>query len=196
MQATDCYAAVPQISTVLGGSLSDARQLSQPGAGVEEHNNKFHHWHQGQDGGVAIQMEEPKLFWCLVRSSMSDLAMRQVSDGGDIVAQFIPSLLDTKVSPPSLPTALALPPLLGLFRRAGSNKAALSCPRLRLLQTGRLRASLLNIRLRLWWALSWVERSKALTHRCWLAGLVPLGAGDVRGAAVQPAAGRLLGERL
>ena len=95
-------------SSELGESVNDACRLSHatPGAGVEEHNNKFHHWHQGQDGGVAIQLEEPKLFWCLVRSSMSDLAMRQVLDGGDIVAQFTPSLLDTKVSPLPPPSLL------------------------------------------------------------------------------------------
>ena len=59
-------------------------------AGSSEHNDKFHHWQQGSDAGVAIQMEDPKIFWCLVRGSMDNLAMRQVWDGGDVVANIRP----------------------------------------------------------------------------------------------------------
>lgn len=35
-------------------------------------------------------MEDPKIFWCLVRDSIDNLAMRQVWDGGDIVANIRP----------------------------------------------------------------------------------------------------------
>lgn len=59
-------------------------------AGSSEHNDKFHHWHQGTDAGVAIQLEDPKLFYCLVRNGSHNLAMRQVWDGGDIVANIRP----------------------------------------------------------------------------------------------------------
>ena len=60
-------------------------------AGAMEHNDKFHHWHQGKDAGVAIQVEDPKLFWCRAEGSgqggsLDRLAMRQVWDGGEIVA--------------------------------------------------------------------------------------------------------------
>ena len=169
----------------------------RPGAGVEEHNNKFHHWHQGQDGGVAIQLEEPKLFWCLVRSSMSDLAMRQVLDGGDIVAQFTPSLLDTKVSPPPPPRCWGLHESWTV-RGSSVMSSPASAPNWSAINKEPVfcASRLLYLRLRLWWTPSWVACSGASTHRCLLAGLVPLGPGDVWGAAVQPAAGRLLGERL
>jgi len=56
-----------------------------------EHNDKFHHWRQGKDAGVAAQLEDPKLFWCRAEGTgrggnLDRLAMRQVWDGGEIVA--------------------------------------------------------------------------------------------------------------
>ena len=67
--------------------------------GSSEYNDKFHHWHQGADAGVAIQLEDPKLFYCLVRKGMHNLAMRQVWDGGDIVANIRPHNGVKEVSP-------------------------------------------------------------------------------------------------
>ena len=68
-------------------------------AGSSEHNDKFHHWHQGTDAGVAIQLEDPKFFYCLVRKGMHNLAMRQVWDGGDIVANIRPDSRVKEVKP-------------------------------------------------------------------------------------------------
>ena len=69
-------------------------------AGSDEHNDKFHHWQQGQDAGVAIQLEDPKLFWCQIGKCMSDLSVRQVWDGGHIVANIKPEVMETVVGHP------------------------------------------------------------------------------------------------
>ena len=78
-------------------------------AGSNEHNDKFHHWHLGSDAGMAIQLEDMKIFWCLVRKSMDNLAMRQVWDGGDIVANLRPENGVKEVSQALLSLSSSLP---------------------------------------------------------------------------------------
>lgn len=48
---------------------------------------------------MAIQLEDPKLFWCMVQKRTSSLAMRQVWDGAHIVANYKPISLETTVRP-------------------------------------------------------------------------------------------------
>ena len=51
---------------------------------MDDYNDRFHHWRHGADGGVALHLVAPKVFWSLAQRSKSGLAMRQVWDGADI----------------------------------------------------------------------------------------------------------------
>lgn len=79
-------------------------------AGSQEHNDKFHHWQGGQDGGMVAQLEEPKLFWCCTQRG--GLAMRQVWDGGDITVHHRPETCNVTVSLSCCPSRLTLPDIL------------------------------------------------------------------------------------
>ena len=66
-------------------------------AGAEEHNSKFHHWHEGQDAGAAVHFNEPKLIWASHQKGKPHLILRQVWDGGDIVANSHPATQSCEV---------------------------------------------------------------------------------------------------